>query len=217
MEIKTKQKLFNEISMFKQNSPLTTAKWVLLAVLIIIFLIIGVIMCLASIPEHIPENIYDFAGNLVDDYIVGFCILPFIVAAPLIIVENKIKDVINNKVAKYLGKDIQTNSEISPINFELLPNKLKNIHFKKSLKTVTEITGKNLLYNFFFNLYTNSKFNCVINCLYQDINYDITVLNTYWEIRKRAGRIVYVEDYGTDYFAVISFGNKYFDIESSFL
>ena len=215
MERKNKQALYDEILVFKQNSPLTKVKFIFIGLFIVSLLVLGIFLCLISYADNVSNNIYEIVNKIQEDYIVIPWISPLIMLVSLIIIENKINGIINTKVAKYLGKDMETNSTLVPINFELLPNKIKRNHIKKSIKTTNMITWKYQLYNFLFNIYTNINLNGVLNCLYRGIDYEITILNTYWERRKRFGRITYIEDFGMDYFGNISFDNKNFNIDAA--
>ena len=209
MEIKNKQALFSEISSFKKNSPIIKIKFIFIGLLIFSILILGLIIGIMNIPYYVPENIYEIANIIMEKCSVFLGILPFIFAAPIIIIDQKVDNIINNKISKYLGKDLQTNSEIKPINFEMISDKNKEKHYKNSLKITTRINGNYPIFNF----RTTPKLLCVLSCSYNCVNYEISILSIYWEKVKRRKKRTYVEDYGTDFFAILSITGKEFNNE----
>ena len=209
MEIKNKQALFSEISSFKKNAPIIKIKFIFIGLLIFNILMLGLIIGIVNIPYHVPEKIYEIANIIMEKCSIFLSILPFIFAAPVIIIDKKVDNIINNKISKYLGKDLQTNSEINPINFEIISNRRKTEHYKNSLKITSKINGSYPIFNF----RTTPKLLCVLSCSYNCVNYEISILSIYWEKLKRRRKRTYIEDYGTDFFAILSITDKEFNNE----
>lgn len=189
-----KQKIIEEVQLHRKTSKLIKAHITLLVIFIILFILFITTFFLMQLNTfNLNQGFCTFA---VLTFFISTCFI-----GPAIIIINKIsRHKVENKISKYFGLESNHKSNISPINFELLTLKEKIKHRNKIFKIIKK-SEKRVPYQY----KSEQRLICVINGFYNDVEYSINIASYYWQIKRTKMKITYIEDDGTNYYAVISF------------